>query len=73
MLRPSRDEACAELRQHAEVEARVGQLKPKRILPVYAGAYGVGSLPVAEMLQELKHRGQGQPPRCKARLTPDEI
>ena len=58
-----------ELGQHAEVEAGVGQLEPERILPVDPGAHRVGRLPVAEVLEELEDRDQGQPPRGERRLA----
>ena len=48
-----------ELGQHAEVETRVGQLEPERVLPVDAGAHRVGRLPVAEVLKKLEDRDQG--------------
>ncbi len=70
MLRSAHHEACAKLRQHAEVEARVGQLKAKGILPIDPGAHGVGRLTVAELLEKLKHRDQSQPPRRESRLAP---
>ncbi len=73
VLRPLSDEAGAELRKHAEVKARVGQLEAERILPVIARAHGIGSLPVARVLQELEHRDQRQPPRRKAGLTPGRV
>ena len=73
MLRSACDKACAELRQHAEVEARVGQLEAKGILPINPGTHGVGCLTVAELLEELKHRDQSQPPRRESRLTPCRV
>jgi hypothetical protein len=51
------------------VEPRVGQLEPERVLPVDAGPHGVGRLTVAELLEELEHRHQGQPPRREAGLA----
>src|SRR5215213_3044665 len=73
MLRLVRNKAGAELRQHAEVEARVRQLEPQRIFPVNPPAHRIGGLPVTEMLQELKHRNQRQTPGSQARLTADGI
>ncbi len=73
MLSPARDEAGAELRQHAEVEPRVGQLQLQGIFPVDPAANGVGGLTVAELLEELEHRDQRQAPRRKARLSPGGI
>ena len=70
MLRSARDKACAKLRQHAEVEAKVGQFKAKGILPGNSGTHGVGHLTVAELLQKLKHRDQSQPPQRESRLIP---
>jgi hypothetical protein len=51
------------------VEPRVGQLKPKRILPVDPGTHGIGGLAVAQLLEELEHRDQRQPPRRQTRLA----
>ena len=73
VLRLAGDEAGAELGQHAEVEAGVGQLEPERILPVDPGAHGVGRLPVAEVLEELEDRDQGQPPWGESGLAPAGI
>ena len=73
MLRLARDKAGAELRQHAEVETRVGQCEPQRILPVNPAAHRIGGLPVTEMLQKLKDRDQRQTPWRKPGLTSDGI
>ena len=59
VLGAARNKAGTELGQDAEVKPRVGQLKPKRVLPIDAGAHSVGGLPVAEMLEELEDRDQG--------------
>src|SRR3712207_9282950 len=56
-------------RQHAEVEPRVGQFEPERVLPVDAGPHGVSRLTVAELLEELEHHHQGQPPWREAGLA----
>ena len=69
VLRLPGHQAGAELGQHAEVEAGVGQLEPERVLPVDPGAHGVGGLPVAEVLEELEDRDQGQPPRGQGGLA----
>ena len=69
MLRLPSDEASAELGEHAEVEAGIRQLEPERVFPVDAGAHRVSRLPVAEMLEELEHRDQRQPPRRQAGLA----
>ena len=69
VLRLPGDEARAELGQHAEVEPRVGELKPECILPIDPGTHGIGRLPVAEMLEELEDRDQGQSPRSQGRLA----
>ena len=73
VLRPARDEAGAELGQRAEVEPRIGQLEPERVLPVDAGAHRVGGLAVAEVLEELEDRDQRQPPRREPGLAPGGI
>src|SRR3954447_5488352 len=51
-----------------------GVLKPSRlrshcILPIDPGPHGIGRLPVAEMLEELEDRDQGQAPRSQGRLA----
>ena len=45
-LRTAGDEAGAELAQHGEVEAGIGQLQAEGILPVDASADGVGGLAI---------------------------
>ncbi len=60
--------AGAELGEHAEVEPRVGQLEPERVLPVDPGAHRVGGLAVAEVLEELEDRHQREPPGRQRRL-----
>src|SRR3954452_18090481 len=51
------------------MEPRVGELKPECILPIDPGTHGIGRLPVAEMLEELEDRDQGQAPRSQGRLA----
>jgi hypothetical protein len=51
-LGPAGDQASAELREPAEVKAGVGQLEAEGVLPVDAGAHGVGGLPVTEGLED---------------------
>jgi hypothetical protein len=63
VLRPARYQARPELRQHAEVEARIGKLEPEGILPVDPRSHGISGLAIAEVLQELKDRHQRQTPR----------
>ena len=51
-----------------------GVLKPSRlrshgILPIDPGAHGIGRLSVAEMLEELEDRDQGQAPRGQGGLA----
>ena len=62
---PSRtagEQAGAELAEHGGVEPRVGQLEAEQVLPVDAGADGVGGAAVGEVLAELEDGDQGQPP-----------
>ena len=73
VLRLAGDKAGAELGQHAEVEPGIGELKPECVLPVDPGTHGVGGLPIAEMLEELEDRDQGQAPRCQGGLAPARI
>jgi hypothetical protein len=73
VLRLPRDQASAELGQHAEVEPRVGELKPERELPVDPGAHRVGRLAVAEMFEKLEDCDQGQAPRGQGGLTPARV
>jgi len=70
VLGPTRDEAGAELAEHAEVKAGVGELEPEGIFPVDAGAHSLGGLPITEVLQELEHRHKRQSPRGQAGLAP---
>ena len=67
------DKAGAELDQHAEVKPWVGELKPECELPVDPGPHGVGCLAVAEMLEELEDRDQGQAPRRQGGLPPVRV
>jgi hypothetical protein len=48
------DEAGAEFTQDGAIEAGIGQFKGKGVLPVNAGADGVGRLSVGEILGELE-------------------
>ena len=73
VLGPTRDEAGAELAEHAEVKAGVGELEPEGIFPVDAGAHGIGGLPITEVLQELEHRHKRQSPRGQAGLAPSGV
>ena len=73
MLGPARDETGAELAEHAEVKARVGQLEAEGVCPVDAGAHRIGGLPVTEVLQELEHRHKRQSPRGQAGLAPSGV
>ena len=55
------------------MEAGVGQLEPERVLPVDPRAHGVGGLPVAQVLEELEDRDQGQAPWGEAGLAPGGV
>jgi hypothetical protein len=57
-----------ELGERAEVEPRISQFEPQRVLPVDPRTDSVGGLPITEVLEELEDRDQSQPPRCKGRL-----
>jgi hypothetical protein len=48
------DQACAELTKYGEVEAGFRQFQAEGVLPVDAGADGIGRLPVGQVLDELK-------------------
>jgi hypothetical protein len=73
VLRPSRDEAAAELGEHAEVEAGSVSSSPSAYFQSMRARTGVGGLPVAQVLEELEDRDQGQPPRREAGLAPGGV
>jgi hypothetical protein len=50
------------------VESGVVELEPEGILPVDASADGVGGLAIGEVLGELQHGDQGEPPRGQCGL-----
>ncbi|CAM5319579.1 hypothetical protein SBADM41S_07501 [Streptomyces badius] len=52
-----------ELRQHREVEPRITQLQPERVLEVDPRPHRLRRLPVGEPLHELQHQHERQPPR----------
>jgi hypothetical protein len=62
LLGPAGDEAGAELAEDREVEAGVVQLQAQEVLPVDAGADGVGGLAIGEPLGVLEGRDQRQSP-----------
>jgi hypothetical protein len=57
------EQSGAELAEDRVVKAGVGQLQAQGVLPVDPAADRVGGLPVGQSLDELQHRGQGQPRR----------
>jgi len=59
-----------ELAQDRVIEARIGQVKAQRVLPVDPGAHRLGGLPVGQILRHLEDRHQGQAARRPARLAP---
>jgi hypothetical protein len=67
-LRPASHQAAAELAQDRSIEPGVGQLQPKHILPVDAAAHRVGGPPIRQVLGELQHSDQREPPRHLGRL-----
>ena len=67
---PPAMQAGAELAEHGEVEAGVGQLQAEGVLPVDAAADGVGGLAIGEPLGELQDGDQGQPPGGLRRPSP---
>jgi hypothetical protein len=70
LLGVASEQAGAELAQDGEIEAGVGQLQTERILPVDSRPHGFGRLAVGEVLEELHHGDQRQPPGRQARLAP---
>jgi len=69
LLGAAGQQARAELAQHRVVEAGVGQLEPKQVLPVDAGAHRLRGLPVGQVLAELQQGDQRQAPGRQARLA----
>jgi hypothetical protein len=59
----------AEVAEDTEVETRVGQLEPERILPIDPGPDRLRRLPVAQVLKELQHRHEGEAPGSETGLT----
>jgi hypothetical protein len=58
-----RKQPRAELGADGEIEAGVGQVQAEGILPVDAGAHGLGGLPVRQPFGELHDGHQRQAPR----------
>ena len=56
------DEPRPELAEHARVEARVVEREAEEVLPVDPSADGVGGPAVGEVLSELEHGHQREPP-----------
>ncbi len=56
-------EAGAELAEHRGVEARVGEVEAKNILPLDAATSRLGCAAIREVLGELQHGDERQPPR----------
>jgi hypothetical protein len=65
------DQPGPELREHAEVEAGIGQVQAQTVFPVDTPADRVGGLPIGEVLRELQHRDHRQLSRRNPRLAPD--
>jgi hypothetical protein len=57
-----REEPTAKFGEHGEIKACIGQLQAEYILPIDAGAHGIGSLPIRESLSVLHDADQGQTP-----------
>ena len=63
ILSSTTEEPSSELREDAEVEARVIELKAERILPVDTGAHGIGGLATpGEVLGKLHHGEECEAP-----------
>ena len=69
----TRNEAGAELAQRAEVEARVRQLEPERVLPVDPSPNRLRRFSVAQVLEVLQHRHEREAPRREARLAAPRV
>jgi hypothetical protein len=65
------DQPGPELRQHAEIEARIGQLQTQAVFPVDTPADRVGGLPIGEVLRELQHGDHRQLPGRNPWPAPD--
>jgi hypothetical protein len=62
-------QAPTEFTEHAEVEARMGELQSESILPVNPAANRFGGLPVGEPLDKLQYQNQGESGRRPAGLA----
>ena len=59
----ARAQPGAEFAQEREIKPGIGQFEPEGVLPVEAGADGIGRLAVRDAFGELQHRDERQPPR----------
>jgi hypothetical protein len=68
-LRAVREEPSAKLTQNGVVEAHICEVEGKQVLPVNAGADGVGRLPVGERFHELQEGHEGKSAGCLGRAS----
>ena len=66
---PAREQTAAELAEHAESKAGVGQFQSQGIFPVDAATDRLGRLPVGEAFDKLQDENQSESGRRKARLA----
>src|SRR4029450_5548823 len=63
------DQARTELAEYGVVEAWIGEGEAERVLPIDPAPHGVRRLPVGQVLRELQHGGEREPPRCRRGLA----
>src|ERR671928_395981 len=69
LRRAAGQQAISELAKDRMVETGIGQLQAEEVLPIDAGADGLGSLSVAQALADLHESDEGEPPGRIARLA----
>nr|WTB09152.1 hypothetical protein OG546_36075 [Streptomyces antimycoticus] len=64
------DQPVAELAEHREIKARIGQLEAEGVFPVDPATHRISGLPVGQTLCVLQHADQRQHPRRHRRTAP---
>jgi hypothetical protein len=68
-LGPPSHESTAKRAQDGVFEPLIGQLQPEQLLPVDARTHRLRGLSIAQILRELQHQHQREPPRGFRRLA----